>query len=196
MIGVIRSGDGETEIENTKSHLTKYNFDIDKLYRWLSDENLFYLKHLFAYFSDGMAESKTATQKSNVFQGLLQPRRPQMEVEEDDYPLRSIEDSIKKAFTDFSAQAFSETQGPIVDTYKAPKLNNHYTQIFQQLPEATLKILLSSLEEVWNNIYQKPASSISAQIPLRTVLNLGLIDPNYGTVSYSPQVSNGTSMLF
>ena len=138
-----------------------------------------------------MAEVKP-NQKGNMFQGLLQPRRPQMEVEEDEYPLRNIEDSIKKAFTDFSTQVFSETQGPIVDTYKAPKLNNHYTQIFQQLPEATLKTLLSSLDEVWNNIYHKPASSISTHIPLKTVLNLGLIDPSYGTISYSPQVRNET----
>lgn len=187
--GVIRSNDSETEIENTKSHLTKYSFDVDKLYRWLSSDSLFNLKHLFAYFSDTLSDPKY-TLKQNASLNILQPRRPQMGQEEEDPVIRNLDDTITKAFANFSAQIFAETQGPIVDTYKAPKLDNHYTQLFQHLPDTNLKSLLTSLDEIWNVVYHKPAEVIAAHITHKITLDLGLIDPNYSVISYSPQVAH------
>ena len=35
-----------------KSYLNKYTFDVDRLFILLEDENAFYLKHLFDYFTD------------------------------------------------------------------------------------------------------------------------------------------------
>ena len=49
---VIKTAEGDTEIENTKNHLAKLSFDIKRLTKIFADETVFNMNHLTDFFEN------------------------------------------------------------------------------------------------------------------------------------------------
>ena len=194
LIGVIKTS-GDAEIENTKSHLNKLNFDIKRLMKIFEDENVFYMKHLFAYFEDAVPGQRApmTTFDQSMKTVLDEINRLAVQGQRKDELQDALEEhcisALEEQFTELQNEIFENNPTPQV-SLKAPKtLETGLSNIFRGTEDQSFKFLLQNIEEAWSFVTSKPCNTLKRTFRLRNILNLGEFASISNVVALSPQVS-------
>jgi hypothetical protein len=186
---VLKNMENETEIENSKSYLNKFSFDLDRLYHLLEDDNLFYMKHLFEYFQDN--QLKTVPKKDEKLINLtnnIQSNDNRVHLEDE------LEDSIQAYIMESVEQQILQSSfGLPEDNSKSQQLslyNDPINVLFTRSENFNFKFLLQSIEEMWKKVYSKPCNTISKTFQSRKLIELGDIDYQNHVIAYSVQDSS------
>jgi hypothetical protein len=153
-------GENETEIENTKSHLVKFQPDLRRLNRFLSDSYLFNMHNLQAYYNDRFGTEHT--HYYTVFNSrYLTGKRdegfcPSVPVALDLSIVERAMQAMTKSFTD----NFKELTGQ--EPIAKPKIT-----VESEQPVYTLQDSLKSVARVWASVQGQMATKLSVLVRLK-----------------------------
>ena len=184
---------GDAEIENTKSHLNKLSFDIKRLIKIFEDENVFNMKHLFAYFQDMTQSLQKSTSFDQSLRGILteinnlsihNQKNDKLQDALEDHCLSSLEDQ----FAELKNEIFKNNQNAPVDLKTPKKLETGLSNVFRKSEEQSFKYLLQNIEELWKFIVNRPSENLKKGFRMQGMMHLGEFKNINNVLAMSPQV--------
>lgn len=187
---VIKTAEGDGEIENTKSHLSKLSHDIKRLTKIFADENIFYMRHLVAFFQEPVLPTSTITNEN--FRGVLEEiqnvSKKNKEPEIYQAVLEHTFNVLEDQFRDIGKDVFENSQIPQTNFKKAKPLNTNLSNLFKKHDSQNFKYYLQNIEELWKVLSTKPSEVLPKIFQCQSVLHLGGL-VNSSIIAHSHQVS-------